>query len=91
MAEIDADVVVVGAGLAGAATAAALAAQADTMVMQMLGTRGATGPSAASVLNSGADIPLQDLSGIARSGAGVSSSGGDLHMGASGGAIQPIV
>ena len=72
------------------ARAAALAAQADAMAMQLLGAKGGAGPAVAGVLSNASDIPLQDLTGAAKSGAGVTSATGDLRMGgAGGGPVQP--
>ncbi len=65
--------------------AAALSAQADAMQMQMLAAFG--GNSAVQGALSRTDVPPQDLSGAAASGAGVSSTGGDLHLGSGGGGV----
>lgn len=68
--------------------AAALAAGAEAMEMQMLAAFGGT--SAVSGALNRSDVPPQDLSGVAASGAGVSSTGGDLKLAAGGGGVvQP--
>jgi len=68
--------------------AAALSAQADQMQMQLLAAF--NGNSAVQGALNRSDIPAQDLSGVAQSGAGVSNTGGDLRLGsAGGGLVQP--
>ena len=74
------------AGSVGDKQAAALAAQADAMQMQMLAALGG-GPSTQGALNR-SDIPPVDLSGAAASGAGVAHGNGDLKVGGGGGAVQ---
>jgi hypothetical protein len=77
-------------GKVSEARAAALAAQAEAMAMALLGARGGAGPAVAGVLNNANDVPLQDLTGAAKSGAGVSSAAGDLRLGTGGGGpVQP--
>lgn len=75
-----------GAGSVGDKQAAALAAQADAMQMQMLAALGG-GSSVQGALNR-SDIPPVDLSGAAASGAGVAHGTGDLKVGGGGGAVQ---
>lgn len=72
-------------GSASDKQAAALAAQADQMQMQMLAAFG--GNSAVQGALNRSDIPPQDLSGVAQSGAGVSNTGGDLRLGSGGGGV----
>ncbi len=76
------------AGKVSDSKAAAMAAQAEAIQMQMLAAFG--GASAVQgALNRG-DVPPQDLGEAARSGAGVSSAGGDLKLGSGGGGlVQP--
>jgi hypothetical protein len=74
------------AGSVGDKQAAALAAQADAMQMQMLAALGG-GSSVQGALNR-SDIPPVDLSGAAASGAGVAHGTGDLRVGGGGGAVQ---
>jgi hypothetical protein len=74
------------AGSVGDKQAAALAAQADQMQMQMLAALGG-GSSVQGALNR-SDIPPVDLSGAAASGAGVAHGTGDLKVGGGGGAVQ---
>ncbi len=74
------------AGSVGDKQAAALAAQADAMQMQMLAALGGNS-SVQGALNR-SDIPPVDLSGAAASGAGVAHGTGDLKVGGGGGAIQ---
>ncbi|MBX3227221.1 MAG: AgmX/PglI C-terminal domain-containing protein [Labilithrix sp.] len=74
------------AGSVGDKQAAALAAQADAMQMQMLAALGG-GSSVQGALNR-SDIPPVDLSGAAASGAGVAHGTGDLKVGGGGGAVQ---
>jgi hypothetical protein len=74
------------AGSVGDKQAAALAAQADAMQMQMLAALG--GGSAVQGALNRSDIPPVDLSGAAASGAGVAHGTGDLRIGGGGGAIQ---
>lgn len=74
------------AGSVGDKQAAALAAQADAMQMQMLAALGG-GPSTQGALNR-SDIPPVDLSQAAGSSAGVSHGTGDLKVGGGGGAVQ---
>lgn len=74
------------AGSVGDKQAAALAAQADAMQMQMLAALGG-GSSVQGALNR-SDIPPVDLSGAAASGAGVAHGTGDLKLGGGGGAVQ---
>ncbi len=74
------------AGSVGDKQAAALAAQAEAMQMQMLAALGG-GSSVQGALNR-SDIPPVDLSGAAASGAGVAHGTGDLKVGGGGGAIQ---
>jgi hypothetical protein len=74
------------AGSVGDKQAAALAAQADAMQMQMLAALGG-GPATQGAL-SRSDVPPVDLSGAAASGAGVAHGSGDLKVGGGGGAIQ---
>jgi len=65
--------------------AAALAAQAEAMQMQMLAAFG--GNSAVQGALNRSDVPAQDLSQVAASGAGVNSQGGDLRLGSGGGGL----
>jgi TonB family protein len=74
------------AGSVGDKQAAALAAQAEAMQMQMLAALG--GGSAVQGALNRSDIPPVDLSGAAASGAGVAHGTGDLKVGGGGGAIQ---
>lgn len=74
------------AGSVGDKQAAALAAQADQMQMQMLAALG--GGSAVQGALNRSDIPPVDLSGAAASGAGVAHGTGDLKVGGGGGAVQ---
>ena len=74
------------AGSVGDKQAAALAAQADAMQMQMLAALGG-GPSTQGALNR-SDIPPVDLSQAAGSSAGVAHGTGDLKVGGGGGAVQ---
>ncbi len=74
------------AGSVGDKQAAALAAQADAMQMQMLAALG--GGSAVQGALSRSDIPPVDLSGAAASGAGIAHGSGDLKLGGAGGAVQ---
>ncbi len=74
------------AGSVGDKQAAALAAQAEAMQMQMLSSLG--GGSAVQVALNRSDIPPVDLSGAAASGAGVARGTGDLRIGSGGGAVQ---
>lgn len=74
------------AGSVGDKQAAALAAQADAMQMQMLAALG--GGSAVQGALNRSDIPPVDLSGAAASGAGVAHGTGDLKVGSGGGAVQ---
>lgn len=74
------------AGSVGDKQAAALAAQAEAMQMQMLAALG--GGSAVQGALNRSDIPPVDLSGAAASGAGVTRGTGDLKVGGGGGAIQ---
>lgn len=74
------------AGSVGDKQAAALAAQADAMQMQMLAALG--GGSAVQGALNRSDIPPVDLSGAAASGAGVAHGTGDLKVGGGGGAVQ---
>jgi hypothetical protein len=74
------------AGSVGDKQAAALAAQADQMQMQMLAALG--GGSAVQGALSRSDIPPVDLSGAAASRAGVAAGTGDLKVSGGGGAIQ---
>jgi hypothetical protein len=75
-------------GAVSDARAAALAAQAEAMQMQMLAAFG--GSSAVQGALSRSEIPPVDLSGVAASQAGVSTTGAnDLKMGGSGGPVQP--
>lgn len=68
--------------------AASMAAKADAMEMAMLQAFG--GNTAVQGALTRGDVAVQDLSEAARSGAGVSSNGSDLHLGGSGGGpIQP--
>lgn len=74
------------AGSVGDKQAAALAAQADQMQIQMLAALGG-GASVQGALNR-SDIPPVDLSSAAASGAGVAHGTGDLKVGGGGGAVQ---
>lgn len=74
------------AGSVGDKQAAALAAQADQMQMQMLAALG--GGSAVQGALNRSDIPPVDLSGAAASGAGIAHGTGDLKVGGGGGAVQ---
>lgn len=74
------------AGSVGDKQAAALVAQAESMQMQMLAALG--GGSAVQGALNRSDIPPVDLSGAAKSGAGVTAGTGDLKVGGGGGAIQ---
>lgn len=68
--------------------AAALAAQAEAIQMQMLAAFGG-GSAVQGALNRG-DIPPVDLTGAAASGAGVSASTGNgLNLGSAGGPVHP--
>jgi hypothetical protein len=69
------------------AQAAKLAAAAEALQVGILAAF--NGNSAVQGALSRSDIPPVDLSGAAASGAAVSSAGGDLHMGAGGGIVQP--
>jgi hypothetical protein len=74
------------AGQVSDAKAAALAAQADAMQMQMLAALNG-GSSVQGALNR-SDIPPVDLSGAAASNAGVAHGSGDLKIGGGGSAVQ---
>lgn len=74
------------AGSVGDKQAAALAAQAEAMQMQMLASLG--GGSAVQGALNRSDIPPVDLSGAAASGAGIAHGNGDLKLGGGGGAVQ---
>ena len=77
-----------GGGSVSERQAAALSQQAEAMQMQMLAAFG--GNSAVQGALNRSDIPPQDLSGVAKSGAGVSNTGGDLRLGSGGGGVvQP--
>jgi len=67
------------------AQAAAMAAKAEQMQMQMLAAFGG-GSAVAGALNR-SDIPPVDLSGAAASGAGVAAGSGDLKLGSGGGPV----
>jgi hypothetical protein len=76
------------AGAKGAVSekqAAQLSAQAESMQMQMLAAFGGNS-SVQGALNR-SDVPTQDLSNAAASGAGVSNTGGDLRLAAGGGGV----
>jgi hypothetical protein len=64
---------------------AQLSAQAESMQMQMLAAFG--GNSAVQGALNKSDVPTQDLSGAAASGAGVSNTGGDLRLASGGGGV----
>ena len=68
--------------------AAALTQQAENMQMQMLAAFGGT-TSVAGALTRG-DVPVTDLSGVAQSSAGVSSTGGDLKLASGGGGLANV-
>lgn len=74
------------AGQVSDAKAAALAAQADAMQMQMLAALNG-GSSVQGALNR-SDIPPVDLSGAAASNAGVAHGNGDLKIGGGGSPVQ---
>ncbi len=74
------------AGNVSDAKAAALAAQADAMQMQMLAALNG-GSSVQGALNR-SDIPPVDLSGAAASNAGVAHGNGDLKIGGGGSPVQ---
>jgi hypothetical protein len=74
------------AGQVSDAKAAALAAQADQMQMQMLAALNG-GSSVQGALNR-SDIPPVDLSGAAASNAGVAHGNGDLKIGGGGAPVQ---
>jgi hypothetical protein len=74
------------AGQVSDAKAAALAAQADAMQMQMLAAL--NGGSAVQGALNRSDIPPVDLSGAAASGAGVAHGTGDLKVGGGGAPMQ---
>lgn len=74
------------AGQVSDTKAAALAAQADAMQMQMLASL--TGGSAVQGALNRSDIPPVDLSGAAASGAGVAHGTGDLKLGSGGSPVQ---
>ncbi|MBK6690937.1 MAG: AgmX/PglI C-terminal domain-containing protein [Myxococcales bacterium] len=74
-----------GAGKVSEKTAAALSQKAEAMEMQMLAAFG--GASAVQGALNRSDIPPADLSEAARSGAGVSNTGGDLKLGSAGGGM----
>ena len=74
------------AGQVSDAKAAALAAQADQMQMQMLAALNG-GSSVQGALNR-SDIPPVDLSGAAASNAGVGHGSGDLKIGGGGSPVQ---
>jgi hypothetical protein len=65
--------------------AAQLSAQAESMQMQMLAAFG--GNSAVQGALNKSDVPTQDLSSAAASGAGVSNTGGDLRLASGGGGV----
>src|SRR5207248_1559013 len=67
--------------------AAALAQEAQAMQMQMLAAFGGT-TAVQGALNR-SDVPVGDLSQVAQSAAGVTNTGGDLHLAAGGGATIP--
>ena len=67
--------------------AAALANEAQAMQMQMLAAFGGT-TAVQGALNR-SDVPVGDLSAVAQSAAGVTNTGGDLHLAAGGGATIP--
>ncbi len=67
--------------------AAALASEAQAMQMQMLAAFGGT-TAVQGALNR-SDVPVGDLSQVAQSAAGVTNTGGDLHLAAGGGATIP--
>jgi hypothetical protein len=74
-----------GAGKVSDKQAAALSAKADAMEMSLLAAFG--GSSAVQGALNRSDVPTQDLSEAARSGAGVSNAGGDLKLGSGGGGL----
>jgi len=74
------------AGQVSDAKAAALAAQADQMQMQMLAALNG-GSSVQGALNR-SDIPPVDLSGAAASNAGIAHGSGDLKIGGGGSPVQ---
>jgi len=74
------------AGQVSDAKAAALAAQADAMQMQMLAALNG-GSSVQGALNR-SDIPPVDLSGAAASNAGIAHGSGDLKIGGGGSPVQ---
>ncbi len=65
--------------------AAQLSSQAESMQMQMLAAFG--GNSAVQGALNKSDVPTQDLSSAAASGAGVSNTGGDLRLASGGGGV----
>jgi hypothetical protein len=67
--------------------AAALAQEAQAMQMQMLAAFGGT-TAVQGALNR-SDVPVGDLSQVAQSAAGVTNTGGDLHLAGGGGATIP--
>jgi len=67
--------------------AAALAQEAQAMQMQMLAAFGGT-TAVQGALNR-SDVPVGDLNAVAQSAAGVTNTGGDLHLAAGGGATVP--
>jgi len=67
--------------------AAALAQQAEAMQMQMLAAFGGT-TAVQGALNR-SDVPVGDLNAVAQSAAGVTNTGGDLHLAGGGGATIP--
>jgi len=67
--------------------AAALAQEAQAMQMQMLAAFGGT-TAVQGALNR-SDVPAGDLSQVAQSAAGVTNTGGDLHLAGGGGATIP--
>jgi hypothetical protein len=67
--------------------AAALASEAQAMQMQMLAAFGGT-TAVQGALNR-SDVPVGDLNAVAQSAAGVTNTGGDLHLAAGGGAGMP--
>jgi hypothetical protein len=73
-------------GAVSDAKAAALAAQAEAMQMQMLAAFG--GANAVQGALNRSDIPPVDLSNAAASGAGVSNTGGNLNLGSGGSPLQ---
>lgn len=67
--------------------AAALTQQAEAMQMQMLAAFG--GQTAVQGALTRSDVPVNDLSGVAQSSAGVSNTGGDLKLAGGGGLAAP--